>query len=89
MTELRYTHFIITDDHQARLFNIESCETCGSDIEEPNALHARVDPHVLDQLGLTEVFDLLCEGWHDDNTGKQVCENCPTPYEQQERLLRA
>jgi hypothetical protein len=62
------------------LYTLEFCETCGACVQGANGMGMdEVDACTLIAHGVQHREDLPGEGWHDDETGLEVCEVCATP----------
>lgn len=55
-------------------FTPDHCETCGGEIQAPNSVNLHGPQSFIDTL--IHVDKLPCEGSYDENTHKEVCENC-------------
>jgi hypothetical protein len=70
------THFYV-DPQSGKItaFSLDSCETCGHLIQAANSL-TLLDPALLVRFGMVESDVLPPTGWHDEDTGMEVCEVC-------------
>ena len=56
-------------------FTLDTCETCGQDIQAPNAVKT-TDAKVLKRWGIKFVDELPPEGWWNDDLGQESCDGC-------------
>ena len=71
-----YTHFTTKTEGIHHLYSTTKCETCGDTIQAPNACHAHEPKGKLLGLGYQELKSLPAEGWHNEETGMECCDNC-------------
>lgn len=58
-------------------FSVEQCETCGADVQAPNAINLHESRERLLSLGMVELPTQLPEEWYDDESGQCKCDACP------------
>lgn len=62
---------------QFTLYELDACETCGGPVVAANSLHVDGESaRALIDMGLPVLETLPADGYHDDETGMEVCDNC-------------
>ena len=78
----RYTHhYVAGDDGWFLLWKNEKCESCGRDVMAANSMNVKIQPAVLDEMGMKFKMGRGLEAWHSDVVGREVCEICCTQEE--------
>lgn len=78
-----FTHYQVlkretwVDPVWVRIFVMDECETCGGPVAAANSLQIEIHEDQLTKNGLKVWSGPLIEGWHDEATGMEVCDNCP------------
>jgi len=83
------THYRLTKTRMVQFFNVDKCETCGGDVLPANYPVQLVRPPgaagmiwmadimAADDNGdLEQVIELPSNGYYDDATDMEVCDNC-------------
>ena len=80
MSVLNHTHL---HRETATLFTPDHCETCDGMVQTPNGVKVHPSDHnKLIILGITEVSELPPESWFDEDSGCEMCPNCPDPADE-------
>jgi hypothetical protein len=60
------------------IYKVDACETCGGEVQAANSMN--VSPQggetILRAAGLTRRETAPVEGFYDDDSGMEACENC-------------
>lgn len=59
---------------QWHIFGLDECETCGREVQRPNAVQVLVPEEALENAGLERREAMPPEIWHDDELDQTVCE---------------
>ena len=73
---LTHTHWHV---ESGTWFTPDNCETCGGEVQQANAVHVSdtlYNRRAMRRIGVTEVGELPPEGWHDDESGMEACDDC-------------
>ena len=71
-----YTHYYTRGENNHHAFELDTCETCGGDIQAPNAISIHEPESKLIALGLKKVEFHPAETFYNEDTDMCACENC-------------
>lgn len=77
-----FTHYLPLDTGYFKVFVMDECETCGGPLAAANAMsilpRGENPESILVWHGLKRVDTHPADGYYDDETDMEVCDNCAT-----------
>jgi len=72
-----YTHYMNNGENSNYSFELDTCETCGGDIQAPNGVTICEPESKMASLGLKKwEGEFPADSYYDEATDKGICDNC-------------